>query len=427
VGDTDYALIDIEEDDITTDEALPKAVEVTATGDRHPLWRRILALLLAVLAIVAVVLSLLVGWEKRVFADEDQFVATFAELPSNDAVATTLSIRIADRIVERSGVNDFVVGVLPDPLGFLALPLTSTISGSIADITYGVVSSDGFSAVWEITLRATHRSVTAILSGGGDVLSTDEGSVAIDLDAIAGQVVASVESRGISLPNLDIEFGEIVLYESEQLAGAQSIASTIDKLGWFVPLVALLLITATLLTASDRRKMVSFLGFGTAVAVLITLAGVRTGQFAIVGRIEDETSREAGVFVWSTLTELFVQAAWALFALCVVIGFVAWVRGPSRHAKSLAGWTRSTIDHWGDADGSEPSAASEFFTQWKRVVDVGIVILASLFVMVGPAPTGFSVLATVVIAGALIGAVEIVSGPTHQAEDTVNVDADSSV
>ncbi len=390
---------------------------------KAPLWRRILSIVLAIVAIVAILLSLVVAWEKTILKNEDQFVTTFEDLPSNDAVATVLSARVAERIVERSGVNDFVVRVLPDPLEFLAAPLTATISATIEDTAHDVITSDGFTDVWAATLRVTHRSVSAILSGNGDVISTEGGTVAIDLDAIADAAIARVENRGLSLPNLDIEFGEIVLYESEQLATAQSIASLTDTLGWLVPLAALILIAAALWAAPDRRWMVSFLGFGTALAVLIQLAALRTGRNTILGGIGDETAREAGSFVWQTVTEVLVQAAWALLALSLVIGFVAWVLGPSRHARVLSGWTRDTIERWGQPENTERSALSEFFTRWKRTVEIGIVVLAALFVLLGPVPTVLSVLATAIVAGAFIGAVEIVAGPSTEADTDLKVDA----
>lgn len=112
-----------------------------------PLWRRIVASLLAVVAIIAIVLSLVVGWAKTTLTDEDQFVSTLADLPANDAVATTLSVRIADRIVERTGMTDFVVRVLPDQLEFLAASLTTAVTNTVADVTYEAITSDGFSTL----------------------------------------------------------------------------------------------------------------------------------------------------------------------------------------------------------------------------------------------------------------------------------------
>jgi hypothetical protein len=398
--------------------------EMKANSNIAPIWRRIVSPLIALFAIVAILLTLVVTWEKAILQNEDQFVATLADLPSNDAVATILSVNVADRIIERAGVNDFVVDALPDPLDFLATPLTATLTDAIAGATYEVVTSDGFTTVWETTLRLTHRSARAMLSGNDSALVSEDGTVAIDLNVIAGLAVTRIESRGITLPSLDIEFGEIVLYQSDQLATAQSIASALDTAGWLVPLIALLLIAASLWTAPDRRWLVAFLGFGTALTLLISLSLHRMGRSAVLGGIRDDISRDAGRFAWDAVVELLVQTAWALIVLSLIIGFVAWVVGPSRHAKALSDWTLHTIQGWGRPEGAEPTSVGTFFSQWKRAIEFGVVIFAALFLLLGPAPTAGSVLITAIFAGVAIGATEFAAGPSHTTmDDTIDIDA----
>ena len=105
-----------DEHEIATDPVADAPQAEGLASDTAPLWRRILAKVVAVVAIIAIVLAVVVGWEKAVLQNEDQFVATLQDLPSDDAVATALSIRISERIIERTGVGDFVVTVLPKPL-----------------------------------------------------------------------------------------------------------------------------------------------------------------------------------------------------------------------------------------------------------------------------------------------------------------------
>jgi hypothetical protein len=404
--------------DMTDTAAAQESAQRTAgSSTESPMWRRILAIVLAVLSIVAVILSLVVSWEKTTLTDEDRFVATLASLPSDDAVATALSVRIADRIVERSGVSDFVVGVLPDPLGFLATPLTSTISDTIADATYAVVVSDGFTTVWTATLRVTHKSVSAMVGGTDGVIESEGGQVTLDLDAIASLAVSRVENRGLTMPNLDIEFGEIVLYESDELASVQSAASLVHTVGWWIPLIAILLITATIWVATDRRWMAGFLGFGTVVGSLILLVVARTGRTTILGDVEDEISREAGFAVWDAVTALLLQITWAALTLGLIIGISAWVLGRSPRAERIRGWAKSTAERWSDPDGAEASPFGKFVSDWKRTIEVGVGVVASLFILVGPPPSVLTVLVAVVVAFAAIGVVEVISGPTSVTTD----------
>jgi len=381
------------------------------------LWRRVLAAVLAVVAIFAIVLSLLVGWVKTTLTDEDQFVSTLADLPANDAVATTLSLRLADRIVERTGVTEFVVRVLPEPLEFLAAPLTVALTNSVADAAHDVITSDGFAELWDTTLRVTHRSASVVLKGTDEAISSSDGSVTIDLDAIAGIVSSRVEARGITLPDLDVEFGEIVIYESDQLAAAQAAVRTLNAIGWLVPVLAMLLIAVSLWAAPDRRRMTVFLSLGTAVGLLIFLALLRTGANSLLAGIDDATTHEAAVAVWDALTQLLIQTTWAFLVVSLIVGFAAWVGGPSPRSVQIRGWTRGLVARWGEPGHTEGNAISRFLDAWLRVIEVGILIVATLFILLGPSPTPISVIVTAVISIALIVAVEVVAGPNHAPTD----------
>ena len=78
------------EHEIATDPVADAPQAEGLASDSAPLWRRILAKVVAVVAIIAIVLAVVVGWEKAVLQNEDQFVATLQDLPSDDAVATAL-------------------------------------------------------------------------------------------------------------------------------------------------------------------------------------------------------------------------------------------------------------------------------------------------------------------------------------------------
>ncbi len=400
------------------------ASERGSDSDTGPVWRRILSIVLAVLAVILIVLSMVVVWANTTIKDEDTFVSTLESLPSDDAVATALSIRLADRIIERTGVNDFVFRVLPDPLGFLATPLTATISNSVTDIAYETITSERFTSVWVATLRTTHRAASVILSGNDAAIVSEEGTVAIDLNAIADLATDRIESRGITLPDLDVDFGEIVLYESDQLAAAQSVARTLDTAGWFVPLLALIMSGAALWLAPDRRWMVMFLGFATALGTMIALAGHRTGRQVILGGIEDHIPREAGFVVWNTLLARLLGGMWAVVVLALIVGIVAWTFGPSARAQRFSAWASRALTRTGSTEEVEPTDVTLFFSEWKRPIEIGVVSLSLLFILFGPAPSALLVVVTAVFTLVAIGAVEMLAGPSQPAtEDRVDADA----
>ena len=392
-------------------EALRAQLE--AEPVRQPVWRKVLAGILAVLAVLTLVVAADALWLKTTLEDEDQFVATFEGLPRHDAVAEAVSIRVASGIVETQEVQAFVADRLPDQLSVLAAPITDSIEQLIARAANEVIQSDAVTTAWTVALRGTHTAVSAVLTANDRALESEGGQVAINLDEIATVVVGRVEARGVDLPDIDLELGSIVIYESDDLAAAQTVAQGISTAGWVLPVVALLLIAAAIWVATDRRRMVAFLGFATAIALLIQLAANRVTQNAVLGGVEDDLSREAGGAVWDAAIGRLVSVTWALLLIALIIGFVAWLAGPSTRAQRLRSWGANTIDGWRRPAEEEPSGFTTFLAEWKRTIQVVVVTLGLLFVLLGPAPSGLLVIATLAVVLGIVVLVEVMAGPAR--------------
>jgi hypothetical protein len=398
-------------------EALRQQLDAQQPGGSKqssgPLWRRIVAGILAALAIVAVLLAVDAIWLKTILTDTEAFVSTLEPLPQEEAVATAVSVRIADGIVELAGVEAYVAETLPEPIGFLAAPLTEGISEFTTKAAHEVVTSDGFTTLWSGALRVTHTAVGAVLTGDDRLLVAEGGVVAIDLDESAAAVVERLEAAGVSLPDVgdQIELGQIVILESDQLAAAQSAAQLINTAGWVVPIIALLLMAAAIWAALDRRRMTAILGFGTAIVLLLSLVALRVGRAAVLNGIEEDISREAGAAVWDVVLERLVQGTWALLVLALLVGFVAWMVGPSPKAVGLRSSATRTIDGWRRPAETDPSGFMAFMAEWKRSIQVIIVVLGLLFVLFGPRPSGWLVLLTTAVVLLLVVVVEVLGGP----------------
>jgi hypothetical protein len=390
-------------------EALRDQLDTRRT--KGPLWRRILAGVLAVLAIVAVVAATQSVWVKRTLQDEDRFVATFQSLPQNEAVAGVLSIRVANGVVEAAGVEVWLNETLPGELGFLASSLTTAIEDLITGLANEVVQSDAVASAWTATLRVTHKAVSAVLTGNDGALVAVEGKVAIDLDQVGAVVVDRVKATGLDLPDFDVSLGQVVLYENEDLAAAQAVAQIIDTLGWFLPLLALVLIGGAIWTSPSHRGMTQFLGFGTALALLLSLATFRIGRQATINGIDDELGREAAGAVWDIVLVPMVQSTWALLVLAFIIGLFAWVTGPTERAGRVRDWASRTLDSWRRPSGEQPGGFTAFLVEWKRTIQVVVVVIGLLFVLFGPAPSGLLVIVTAAVVMVIVVLVEVLSGP----------------
>lgn len=385
-----------------------------ARAERTHRWRRFLAVVLAVLAIVATVAAVDALWLKTTLQDEDTFVSTFQPLPEQDAVATAIAVRVVNGVAEAAGVEAFVAETLPEELQFAVAPITESIQDVIATNAGIVVSSDAFVAIWSNSLRAAHKAASAVVSGNDELLVAEEGQVAIDLDEMAAMVLEGVEAAGVPLPDVDVSIEPIVVYESDQLAAAQGATQLVNTIGWFLPFIALLLMAGALWASPDRRRMVTFLGYGTAIGMLMALAVFRITRNAVVSGIEDPISADAAAAVWDTTFAWLVAASWGLIVLAFILGFVAWAFGPSARARELSAWTSNTIDRWRRPDEGEPSGFTRFLADSKRTIQVVVIVLGLVFVIFGPPLSGMLVILATVVVLVIVVLVEVFAGPDGQ-------------
>jgi hypothetical protein len=380
--------------------------------------RRFFAGLLAILAIISIVLAVDAVWVQSTLDDTDTFVDTLAPLPSDDAVAEEVSIKIADGVVENTDLEAKIGEALPEELAFLATP----IAGAVHDLTGAaaktVIQTDAFGAVWNEANRVTHTAVSAVLNGNDGALEAEGGTVSINLDTIAAPVVEKLNESGLDLTSLvgeDFSLGSIELYEDDSLAAPQAAAQGIQTAGWLIPLIAILLIAAAIWVATDRRKMVTILGFGTAAGMLVMLVALRLSRRFTVGSIEDETSRAAGESAWDIVLRNLTGALWAVLFLGLVIGFIAWLAGPSDRAESWRTSINRGFASWrGPVPQSDRSGFSRFVAEWRRPLEWTIVGLGLLFLLLTPQLSLSLAVITVLVVALLVAGVELIAGPPSQ-------------
>lgn len=388
-----------------TDQAAPVATQSA------PTWRKVLGIVLAILAMIVLVLAVEAVWMKTTLEDEEQFVSTLAPIAENEAVAQAVAVRISDGVVGSGEVQEAVSGALPDELSILAVPITGAIGQAVQSVTFEIVQTDAFATAWEAALRTTHTVVSAVVSGNDGALVSEEGVVSIDLNQVAVVVVETVEeNRGIDLPEIQADLGSIVLLESDQLATVQDVFGVISTLAWFLPLVGLLLVIGAIWAHPDNRWMVAFLAFGTAVAGLLALGALRFFESTLLGNLGNAIERDAIDAVFDALAAGLRAAMWALIVLALIIGFFAWANGPSSRAQSLRTSVTGTVDSMRKDPDADPGGFASFLAEWKRTIQVIAVLLGFAYLLFGPLPSGVSVLLTAVVVIGVVLFVEAFAG-----------------
>ena len=378
--------------------------------DRAPTWRKVLGVVLAILAMIVLVASVEAVWMKTTLEDEDQFVSTFEPLAEDEAVATAVSVRVADGIVESEEFQAFVTEGLPEDLGVLSIPITAAVREVVATAGEQIVLSDAFAEVWSTALRTTHVAANAVLTGNDAALVSEDGTVSIDLNEIAVVITDRVAERGIDLPEIEADLGSIVIYESDELEAAQTVVEGISTIAWVLPVVALLLVIGAIWVYPGNRWMVAFLAFGTAFVAMLSLVFLRVTESTVLGNISDEVSRDAADSVFDIVAAGLRAATWALIVLALIIGLFAWVNGPSGRARSVRSSFTAAVDSRRRPPEGEPSGFAKFLAEWKRTIQVIVVLLGLAYIIFGPSPSGISVLLTAMVTLGVVVLVEVLAG-----------------
>ncbi|MFV9672267.1 MAG: hypothetical protein ACNYZH_03490 [Acidimicrobiia bacterium] len=394
--------------------------------------RKFFAWVLAILAIVLTSLAVHIGWAETTLLDTEAFVSTLSPLAQDEAVAEALSVRIGDAVLEATELEASIAEALPEELVFIASPVAAGAGTLVAKVANEIILTDAFATVWHTALRVTHGSLMILLTSDG-ALVAEEGTVAIDLDTIAEPVIVAVSDRGLDIVALvgeDFTLGRIVLAESESLGSAQAAVAFLDMLGWITVLLAIAAIGAAILVAPDRRRQVAILGFGTAIAGVVNLISLRFGRGLTVGAIGNEVDSNAGIAVWDALVQDLISSIWALIFLALVAGLAAWFFGPGSRAVRLRAATGDGLDRWRGQSQEPPTGISLFFHTYRRPLEWATLGLGLLALLMTPAVSIAGVVLVVLLAGFLVGAIELIAGPqtvtdsSSDTRETESVDAD---
>ena len=157
--------------------------------------------------------------------------------------------------------------------------------------------------------------------------------------------------------------GELVLLESTQLDGIQTLVGALRNLGFVLPLLALLLYVGALYLAKGwRREALIVAGAGILAATLLVLAARRLIGNAVLDSVaSSETVEPAIRSVWEIVSDGLRERA--LFVLVIGLAFVGGglVAGPGRHAVTVR---RSLAPYLRDHRVAVYSVAAVLFLLW---------------------------------------------------------------
>src|SRR5215218_5584362 len=157
-----------------------------------PAPRRVLPIVIVVIAVVIGFVSVLAVWVKRQALETDTWTETSTELLENEEIRDALSDFLVDELYANVDVEAKVEGVLPRDLKPLAGPIAGGLRQAANQVAREALAHPKFQAAWEDANRVAHQRLLAVIDDKGEFVSTGGGVVTLDLKGIAARVGTEV-------------------------------------------------------------------------------------------------------------------------------------------------------------------------------------------------------------------------------------------
>lgn len=253
---------------------------------------------LLILASLAVVAALVVGYVQRAALDSDQFANRATVGLRDSSVRALIAERVTDEVV-LANQSDLVA----------ARPLIESIVSS-------VIGGRAFTGVFRAGVRDAHRAL----------LDHDQQTLTLTLGDVGTLVAAGVTAVRPSLADQVRATGRVELLQSDLTsvgADAARAAHTVRVLAWLCLLVAVAAVAGAVALAADRRRAVVRLGVGLAIAGVVLVVGLSVARTIAVDTVHGGDERDAVRAVWDAFLGDLRTAAWILAASGAVVAAAA--------------------------------------------------------------------------------------------------------
>ena len=357
--------------------------------------RRTLPLVLIVVASLIAFLAVFAVWANRQLLDTDNWTETSSELLENEAIRGQISLFLVDELYANVDVKGEIQKALPPR----AAPLAGLAAGGLRQVaergTTRLLGTPRAQARWEQANRRAHGAFITVIEGGGDVVSTTNGDVVLDLKTLLAQTQERAGVGGRLADRLPADAAQIRILKSDELGLAQ------DLVKFFEGLVAVLVVLtfglyalAIYLARGWRREALrasglGFLAAGAGALIFQSLAG----GVVVDSLAETDDVRPAVEATWEIATSLLREAAGAMVAYGIVVVLAAWIAGPTGSAvatrRALAPYLR------------EP-----------RFAFGGLAVIVLLLLVWGPTPALRRVVPSLLLIALLTAGVEVLRRQT---------------
>ena len=402
-------------------------------------WRGPVVVVCLVLSAVLAPLALVATWAHDEVSDTDRYLETVAPLAKDPAVQSAVSDRITEELLTRldvRAVTDEAVdalaaqglnGRVTTSLKSLGTPLANAIENFVGTQVQRVVASDAFTDAWVEVNREAHGQMVAVLTGEtGGAVEVEGAAVKLNLAALIEGVKQRLIDAGFELaeriPEVQATF---TLFESADLAKAQTLFRVLDGLARALPIAALILfVTAVLVSRRRRRTLVAG---SLVIAGSMLLLGLALNAFRVLyldAIPTDSLPADAAGVIYDQLVHFIRLNLRAVLVLFLAIAAVAWVSGPDPAPVSVRrGATRAfdVVRHGSDRAGLGTGRVGEFLGRYRGPIRALVAGLVVVVYVLTDHPTGGSTIKLLAVAALVLVIIEVLAREPAPDQDAATV------
>jgi hypothetical protein len=296
------------------------------TPERLPRRRTVIALI--ILASVIGFVAVFAVWAKRQLLETDTWTETSSQMLENKDIQVAVSGFLVDSLYKNVNVEKELAGALPPRLKPLAGPAAGGLRQLADRVALEALGRPRVQLLWEDANRQAHAAFLSIVEGGNQTVSTQNGTVSLDLGTLVGRVGGQL---GVNVAGkVPPQASQIEILKSDELSFAQDLVNLLRKLAIVLPAVALALYALAIYLARGwRRRALRASGIGFIVIGIAVLLGRSLAGTAVVDSLTNTAAAEpAASAAWSIGTSLLRDSGAAMIGYGIVIVFGAWLAGP---------------------------------------------------------------------------------------------------
>jgi hypothetical protein len=338
---------------------------------------------LVILGSVLAFLSVFAIWTERQALNTDDWVATSDRLIQNPTIRAAVGDYLVDQLYENVDVEAELKDILPGDTKDLAGPAAGGLRQVAGDGADRVLETSTAQTLWEDANRSAHEQLISVLENKGDAVSTEEGTVSLNLGSLLTNLADQVGFGQDLAAKLPPDAGQIEILRSDELKTAQNIATAIKGLALVLSILTFAAFAGAIYLSRDGRWVtvlasgVGLVAAGFAVIVFRQIAGgIVVDQLVVT-----ESAKPAGEAAWSIATSLMTSIATTVIVIGLLFALAGWLASPTASARA----TRRVI--------------APTLRLHVAYVYTGLAIIVCFYFLTGPTQGLRSFLTTLIVAG----------------------------